>query len=573
MRKESQQHNTLPDGSLDLRNGVIGPSLLDKQHFNSIKEPPKIIRQSLSSSENSVKRLVRKSIIKAIRLAPFPITGLVALACSGGGNKNTVTNARELEKQESGYALPFPEGETWFLTTGPHGDGWSRGTKYAIDIAPPEGGFCPADGRKFTIDNRVVTASASGEVIIKGDDKNRSDPHHSEIRIKDKSGLTQVYIHVDNTKVKLGDKVKQGNPLGNPSCEFPPGGRNTGPHVHVGLMKDGVAIPINRVKIGGWTIHENGTMTKEGEETRTADIGRYGENSAGIRNDLPNNSNRAVVAGPKDPIPPITGQITSKEVFPATPTPKPTETPYPTPKPTETPRPVEKPKSVEYQALNASLEHFLSILSTTQGFTQANTGYKITSSVVSGLSSFPKNEILDGKQVSQDGDLLKIRWEYSETQRGGGPRSESRKTLGEAEIKNLKVGLGYTAPVSDADRANGIQWKGQVVISFINRYRVVLPKLPSGGYYAYDQEWAEVILPQPTGPFSPWKDVNIGFPPYSDFISNIILRNGQWEFNQGRIVYPISIYSLEPQSSNPCVSWLGNQQIPGCQSLLAQPKP
>lgn len=278
------------------------------------------------SIKESFPQKAAQFVLKNAATRLLPVSVLIFAGCSGGGGEKN--NTQELEnKESSGYSLPFPKGETWYLTTGPHGDGNSNGIKYAIDIAPPEGGFCPPDGRKFTIDNRVVTASASGEVIIKGDDRNRNDPFHSEIRIKDKNGLTQTYIHLDNTqKVKVGNKVKQGDPLGNPSCEFPPGGANTGPHVHVGLMKDGQAIPIDGVVVGGWTIHEGvngqeGTMTKEGEKTRTANAGRYADVNGEIRNDLPNDSNRAVVASPKDPISPISATITSKEVFPTTATP------------------------------------------------------------------------------------------------------------------------------------------------------------------------------------------------------------------------------------------------------------
>ena len=296
MREKAPQYNQLPDGSWDFGNGVISASLSDRNHFNSLPETRK-------GKTNRLTLPVTTAIL-----------GSIGLACSGGGNKNTVENTRELEKESSGYALPFPEGETWFLTNGPHGDNNS-----AIDIAPPEGGFCPQDGRRFTIDNRVVTASASGEVTLVGDDKNRSDPFHSIVDIKDRNGLTQRYIHLDNIKVKSGKKIKQGDRLGNPSCEFPPKGGDSGPHVHIGLMKDGQAIPIDGVVVGGWTIHEGtngkeGTMTKPGEKTRTADIGRYGENSTGIRNDLPNNPNRAVVASPKNPIPPISGNVKEKSV-------------------------------------------------------------------------------------------------------------------------------------------------------------------------------------------------------------------------------------------------------------------
>ncbi len=544
MRKESQPYNALSDGSWDFGNGVIGPSLLDQQHFNSIREIPKITKKNLSSR-------------KAIRFAPISIAGLVALACSGGGNKNTVKNTQEFEdKEPSGYALPFPRGETWFLTGGPHADGFSNGVRYAIDIAPPEGGFCPADGRKFTIDNRVVTASASGEVIVKGDDKNRNDPHHSEIRIKGKSGLTQVYIHLDNTQVKEGDKVKQGTPLGNPSCEFPPGGGNTGPHVHIGLMKDGQAIPIDGVIVGGWTIHENGTMTKDGEKTRIAHSGRYGENSAGIRNDLPNTSNKAVVAGPKDPIPPISATITSKEVFPATvtPTPKPTEAP----KPTETPKPtstVEKPKTIEEQAKKASLSYFFRLLDSTQKAADSYNKVELTSSFsITGKTAAEHQSLLEGKQILQDSDLIETTWVYSVEQGS----KKFTKNFGQAEIKNIKLNTLSTIPVNDADKANGIQWKGNIQITFIDRYRIVKPwfnwAIAYFSEYGNEEEWEKANLPKPTIPFTQWENGTIQIP--------ILLKNDTWQIQSqnNAISYPIRSFNV---GRDRCQPW--QKPIDGCQ--------
>lgn len=120
MKKESQPYPQLSDGSWDFGNGVISPSLSDRNHFNSLSE-------------------TRKGKTNIILPFTTAILGGIGMACSGGGNKNTVENTRELEKESSGYALPFPEGQTWFLTTGPHGDGYSHGIKYAIDISPPEG--------------------------------------------------------------------------------------------------------------------------------------------------------------------------------------------------------------------------------------------------------------------------------------------------------------------------------------------------------------------------------------------------------------------------------------------------
>lgn len=303
MKKELQQYSQLSDGSHDLGNGIVGPSLSDKEYFNNpLRE------------ESKRNRLI------------IPVTavlGLIAAAC--GGSKNIHNPQSETSGKEddnsSGYELPFPKGETWFLTGGPHADGLSNGVRYAIDIAPPEGGSCPTDGSRLVIENRIVTASASGQVIVAGDDKNRNDPSHSIVKVKNPNGLTEDYIHLANIKVKKGDKISQGASLGNPSCEYPPGGRNEGPHVHEGLEKDGQAIPIDGVVLGEWTIHNqprnyDGTMTKTGEKTRTADTGRCADDKVcgGIRNDLPNPSNKTVVAGPKDPILPISGKVNEKSV-------------------------------------------------------------------------------------------------------------------------------------------------------------------------------------------------------------------------------------------------------------------
>lgn len=318
------------DGSVNYGNGVWGPTTLDLQRADLIfanqepktKEDPN--NDLLFVSQESVVGKILQAMSKVKLPARFAIpssmaTVLLMSACSGGENKNT----QELENKESSdYELPFPKGETWFLTGGPHTDGLSNGVRYAIDIAPPEVAKCPTDGSRVVIDNRVVAASASGQVIVAGDDKNRSDPSHSMVKVKDTKGLTEVYIHLANTKVRKGDKVSQGASLGNPSCEYPPGGRNEGAHIHVGLEKDGQAIPIDGVVVEGWTIRSlpenyDGIMTKPEEKTRTADVRRCKTDTdcGGIRNDLPNNlPNKAAIASPKDPNSQISGSVNEKSV-------------------------------------------------------------------------------------------------------------------------------------------------------------------------------------------------------------------------------------------------------------------
>lgn len=504
------------------------------------------------------KKAVKFVLKKAIRFAPASV--LIFAGCSGGNGAEK--NTKELESNESGYALPFPKGETWFLTAGPHEDGYSNGVKYAIDIAPPEVVNC-TPGARIALENRTVTASASGKVTLVGNDNNREDPNHSMVDVKDKQGLTERYIHLDHTKVKKGDKVKQGQALGDPSCEFPPGGANTGIHVHVGLMKDGQAIPIDGAVVGGWTIHDgvngkDGTMTKDGEKTRTADKGRFGENSTGIRNDLPNTSNKAIIASPKDPIHPISGTVREKSIAPTTETKKPAA--------------IEKqPKTLEEQAKLLALNNFLHPLSKTQEAEVDYFGNKslvtLDSKIVQDMTA-SKIDIIQGKQ-SQDTDRLSVRWNTSEFTKWG-----TSKNLGEAEIKGIQMQLA-SQPITRAEQANGIQWKGAVQINYLAHWRFVLPVYTGGrGSPGTKREWT-IANPQiPVGlPFSPWAEQR-----WSD---SLILANGRWTSSNDqpaneittRVLYPLDVSTITgADKSNPCAPGFGGS-IPGCLELQLGPRP
>ena len=160
---------------------AFGPSSADLRRADSIFDQ----KESKTKEEpnNHLLLVSQKSIVGKLpaKLAiPGSMATVILMAACSGGEKNT----QEVENKESGYTLPFPEGETWFLTGGPHADGLSNGIRYAIDIAPPEVRPCPTDGSRLVIENRVVTASASGQVIAAGNDKNRSDPSHSMIKVR-----------------------------------------------------------------------------------------------------------------------------------------------------------------------------------------------------------------------------------------------------------------------------------------------------------------------------------------------------------------------------------------------------
>lgn len=289
--------------------------------------------------------------VKSLRKKLLPAAGALSLlvsGCSSGGviNQEQVNNSNT--NQLSGLELPFPSNESWYYTGGPHYDGLSNGVRYAVDFAPPEVVNCPL-GQPLL--NRVVTASASGEIVVAGNpDKNSQE--HSVVVIKANNGDDIGVMHLDNIKVSKGKKVNTGDPLGNPSCEVPPGGHSGGIHIHVfkGDSK-GNPLSIEGTIFSGWKVgatdgNYQGVMTKDGETMRTAEVGRCGpeqatiNNCGGIRNDIssmhvPVKEVLAVVA---TPIPVPTPTLT----------PKPTETPRPTPtftpRPTETPRPTPTPK-------------------------------------------------------------------------------------------------------------------------------------------------------------------------------------------------------------------------------------
>lgn len=230
----------------------------------------------------------------------FAAVGSLAPTCGGSDNKDAkVTPVNNSQTKTLDNKLPWADGQTWYLTSGPHFDGLSSGIKYALDFAPQDVLSCITGKEVMTGWN--VTASSGGKVVIRGDENNPSDPSHSIVVIEDESGRGFGYMHLANIKVNLNQTVSQGDVLGNPSCEFPPGGRNDGAHLHEFAVNGKDPIDITNFTFSGWSSHSdsinyNGTMTKAGEEVRTADKRRCGTDivCSGTRNDLTKGSNLAL---------------------------------------------------------------------------------------------------------------------------------------------------------------------------------------------------------------------------------------------------------------------------------------
>ena len=177
----------------------------------------------------------------------------------------------------SGYTLPFPIGETWYYTGGPHYyGGGTPGCTYgascprpwsSLDIAQPEMIACP--GGSYPA-QRWIVAAKSGDVI---------QSSQALIVIDHRDGWRTYYSHVSSADKRGTGPIDRGARLGHPSCEVEPGGFTTGVHVHFALYQVGVGfVNVDGMAYSGWlvgeTSHYNGTMSLDGA-VRQASVGRH----------------------------------------------------------------------------------------------------------------------------------------------------------------------------------------------------------------------------------------------------------------------------------------------------------
>ncbi len=170
--------------------------------------------------------------------------------------------------QQPEFLLPFPNGQTWSYTGGPH-TGWGTGEPYAaVDFAPPaEKSGCVAPGK-----DNFVTAMAGGLIVRSGIDGVALDLDRDG---DERTGWVIFYLHLAaDQRIPLGSDLQAGEFVGYPSCQ---GGHATGTHTHIARKYNGEwivadsAVPFN---MDGWITHNGskvylGTLTK-GNSTVTA---------------------------------------------------------------------------------------------------------------------------------------------------------------------------------------------------------------------------------------------------------------------------------------------------------------
>ncbi len=128
---------------------------------------------------------------------------------------------RRLPAYKGPYRWPLAAG----LVSSEFGPRWKRRHE-GLDIAADEG--------------EPVFASAAGEVLYSND---RMRGYGNVVILRHDSSVTTLYAHNQKNKVKLGDKVEQGQVialLGNT-------GQSTGPHVHFEMRRFNQAIDPRKV--------------------------------------------------------------------------------------------------------------------------------------------------------------------------------------------------------------------------------------------------------------------------------------------------------------------------------------
>jgi len=179
--------------------------------------------------------------------------------------------------------FPFPSGETWFFTGGPHG-GWGSGSAWsAIDFAPPDE---RASGSAACYTSEFWVTATSPGIIARSDEGSvllDLDGDGDET-----TGWTILFLHMaSEERIAAGTQVQVGDPIGHPSCE---GGFSTATHMHIARRYNGEWIPVscdvcipNQVVppfvMSGWTVY--GFTNQEyqgyiinGGEQRNAEQGR-----------------------------------------------------------------------------------------------------------------------------------------------------------------------------------------------------------------------------------------------------------------------------------------------------------
>jgi LysM repeat protein len=212
-------------------------------------------------------------------------SGLYAtyLSLFGDPFADAVQTLTPIALEQPFLVLPFPAGQEWFFTGGPHG-GWGVGSAWAaVDFAPPDdlttvSSACYVSSNFVTaVAPGVIARTAEGVVVLDMD----GDGDES-------TGWSILYLHVDERdRITQGSTVNVGDRIGRPSCD---GGFSNGTHLHIARRFNGEWLPadcsscpadrrIPNFVMSGWTFYgytrqEYQGYMRNGDQERIAWQGR-----------------------------------------------------------------------------------------------------------------------------------------------------------------------------------------------------------------------------------------------------------------------------------------------------------
>jgi LasA protease len=145
--------------------------------------------------------------------------------------------------------LPFPRGQSWAFTGGPHGAWEHDGARAAIDFAPTDATSCAVSASWVTASAPGLIVRSTGNVVVIDLDGDGSE----------ETGWDILYLHIATAdQIPKGSHVETGDRLGHPSCM---GGYATGTHVHMARKYNGEWMlaggPVPFV-LSGWVCHAGG---------------------------------------------------------------------------------------------------------------------------------------------------------------------------------------------------------------------------------------------------------------------------------------------------------------------------
>jgi len=158
--------------------------------------------------------------------------------------------------------LPFEPGSTWSFTGGPHPAFEGNGPLASLDFAPAsaEEGCVPTEAWAVAAADGLVVRSEYGLVVLDLDGDGL-----------EQTGWNIMYLHIGSqNRVKVGDYLEAGDPIGHPSCE---GGVASGTHIHIARKLNGEWIPADSnlpFNLSGWVAHNGekpylGILTRDGQ--------------------------------------------------------------------------------------------------------------------------------------------------------------------------------------------------------------------------------------------------------------------------------------------------------------------